>query len=128
MELSQFFKSIIDQDPMPVVICDLNNIIVYMNPAAVENYEDEGGEKLIGLLIFDCHSHASVEKIDRVVKWFAQSPDHNIMHTFYNEKKCKDGYMVALRDDGGNLIGYYEKHELRKRDETPFYGGHGSVR
>ena len=124
MDLSPFFKSIIDQDPMPVVICDLNNIIVYMNPAAIENCDDDGGEKLVGLLIFDCHSHASVEKIDRVVKWFAQSPDNNIMHTFYNEKKCKDGYMVALRDESGKLIGYYEKHELRRRDETPFYGRH----
>ena len=124
MELSQFFKSIIDQDPMPVVICDLNNIIVYMNPAAIENYDDDGGKKLIGLLIFDCHSHASVEKIDRVVKWFAQSPDNNIIHTFYKESKCRDVYMVALRDEDGNLIGYYEKHESRNRDDSPFYGVH----
>ena len=53
MELSRFFKSIIDQDPMPIVICDLMHMIVYMNPAAIETYSDDGGEKLIGLLIFD---------------------------------------------------------------------------
>ena len=29
--------------------------------------------------------------------------------------------MVALRDDGGNLIGYYEKHEYRNRETMPFY-------
>lgn len=121
-DLKPFFKSIIDQDPMPVVVCDLTHIIVYMNPAAVEQYSDEGGEKLIGLLIFDCHSRVSSEKIDRVVKWFSESKDNNVIHTFYNEKREKDVYMVALRDDDGELIGYYEKYESRKRDTTPFYG------
>ena len=127
MELSRFFKSIIDQDPMPIVICDLMHMIVYMNPAAIETYSDDGGEKLIGLLIFDCHSRLSAAKIDKVVRWFSESPDNNVIHTFYNEKRGKDVYMVALRDDDGNLIGYYEKHESRIRDETPFYGMHGSV-
>ena len=120
-DLSPFFKSIIDQDDMPVVICNLAHEIIYMNPAAVEKYSDEGGAKLIGLLIFDCHSHASVEKIDRVVKWFAESPDHNIIHTFYNESKYRDVYMVALRDDNGDLIGYYERQVSRNVDPAPRY-------
>ena len=121
-ELSQFFKSIIDQDTEPVVICNLCHEIVYMNPAAIEHYSDEGGEKLIGLVIFDCHSHASAEKIDRVVKWFTDSRENNIMHTSYNGKKDKDFYMVALRDEDGNLIGYYEKQASRVRDASPIYG------
>ena len=121
-ELSQFFKSIIDQDNEPIVICNLLHEIVYMNPAAVEHYSDEGGSKLIGLVIFDCHSHASAEKIDRVVRWFSESKENNIMHTSYNERKDTDFYMVALRDDDGNLIGYYEKHESRVRDTSPIYG------
>ena len=29
--------------------------------------------------------------------------------------------MVALRDEDGMLIGYYEKHEFRTRDEEPYY-------
>ena len=121
-ELSQFFKSIIDQDTEPVVICNLCHEIVYMNPAAIEHYSDEGGEKLIGLLIFDCHSHASAEKIDGVVKWFSDSRGNNIMHTSYNGKKDKDFYMVALRDEDGDLIGYYEKQASRVRDASPIYG------
>ena len=121
-ELSQFFKSIIDQDTEPVVICNLSHEIIYMNPAAIEHYSDEGGKKLIGLLIFDCHSHASAEKIDRVVKWFSDSRENNIMHTSYNESKDKDFYMVALRDEDGNLIGYYEKQASRVRDASPIYG------
>lgn len=29
--------------------------------------------------------------------------------------------MVALRDDCGNLIGYYEKHEYRNRETAKLY-------
>ena len=36
---NNFFKSVIDADDAPVVICDLENTIVYMNPTAVKRYE-----------------------------------------------------------------------------------------
>ena len=29
--------------------------------------------------------------------------------------------MVALRDDDGTLIGYYEKHEYRSRETNTLY-------
>ena len=32
-----------------------------------------------------------------------------------------DGYMVALRDEQGGLIGYYEKHEYRNPETEAFY-------
>jgi hypothetical protein len=54
-----------------------------------------------------------VEQIGKVVAWFAESTDHNRIYTFRNEKENKDVYMVALRDEDGTLIGYYEKHEYR---------------
>ena len=38
MELSKFFKSVIDQDQCAVVICNLEHEIIYMNPAASEVY------------------------------------------------------------------------------------------
>ena len=121
MDLSPLFKSVIDQDRAPVVICDTNHIVVYMNPAAVEHYYKHGGSAIIGIHIFDCHSPKSGQIIRDVVDWFAKDKDNNIVHTFYNEEQNKDVYMVALRDDDGELIGYYEKHEYRDRDDSPFY-------
>ncbi|MBP5735738.1 MAG: PAS domain-containing protein [Candidatus Methanomethylophilaceae archaeon] len=121
MDLSPFFKSIIDQDDAPVVVCDTMHIVVYMNPAAIEHYNERGGAGIIGLHIFDCHSGKSNEIIRKIVDWFAASKDHNKVHTFYNSTENKDVYMVALRDDQGELIGYYEKHEFRSKDETGFY-------
>lgn len=115
-----FYKSIIDQDKSAVVICNLEHEIIYMNPAAIASYAKSGGAKLIGQSIMDCHHAASKEKMEQVVEWFAAAPEHNIVHTFYNERQNKDVYMVALRANGA-LIGYYEKHEYRNRETMKLY-------
>lgn len=119
-EYVSFFKSLIDQDRSAVVICNLEHEIIYMNPAAVRSYEKRGGDKLIGRNLLECHNPESVEKIKEVVDWFAQSEEHNIVYTFHDEKQNKDGYMVALRENG-KLIGYYEKHEYRNPESMKFY-------
>ena len=121
MELSVFFKSIIDTDTAAVVVCNLEHDIVYMNPAAAERYKKHGGYELMGKSLLDCHTPVANEKIKQVVDWFSKSPDNNRVYTFYNEKENKDVYMIALRDDSGTLIGYYEKHEYRNRETMEFY-------
>ncbi len=113
MELSTYFKSIIDQDLCSVVICNLEHEIIYMNPAAAARYGKRGGASLVGQSIFGCHNKGSEELIRKVTAWFAESVEHNRIYTFRNEKENKDVYMIALRDETGKLIGYYEKHEYR---------------
>lgn len=112
-KLSPYFKSIVDQDRIHVVICNLEHEIIYMNPAAVKRYEKRGGAALVGKSLFECHNSQSVATIKKVVAWFGESIEHNIVYTYRNEKENKDVYMVALRDEAGELIGYYEKHEYR---------------
>lgn len=119
--LSPFFKSVIDQDQASVVICDLEHKILYMNPASIKNYEKRGGNSLVGKSLLDCHNPQSQELIHKVVDWFKADKSHNKVHTFFNEKQNKDVYMIALRDESKKLIGYYEKHEFRTKDGTPFY-------
>lgn len=121
MELSLLFKSVLEQDTAPVVLCDLDDTIVYINPAAHEHYIKYGGYKIVNTDLKIYHNDRSCEIIKNVVAWFGASKDNNIVHTFYNQKENKDVYMVALRDDNGVLIGYYEKHEYRNRDEMPLY-------
>lgn len=55
-DLNPYFKSIIDQDREAVVICDLNHIIIYMNPAAVVDYKKYGGASLLGKSLLACHT------------------------------------------------------------------------
>lgn len=121
MELNSFFKSIIDADLQPVVICNNQHDIVYMNPAAVKRYEKNGGDKLVGRSILDCHNEKSGAMIKKVVDWFSADKNNNCVYTFHNKQDNRDVYMVALRDDDGRLIGYYEKHESRKSETMALY-------
>ncbi len=121
MELSLYFKSVIDQDRCAVVICNLQHEIIYMNPSAVSRYEKYGGIKLMGKSLLDCHNAKSREMINKVIAWFEKSADNNIIYTFRNEKENKDVYMIALRDKNKKLIGYYEKHEYRNPETDKLY-------
>ena len=118
MELTEFFQSIIEQDPCEIVICNTEHTIIYMNSAARRRY---GNRSLVGKSILDCHNERSAKRILEIVRWFSLDKEHNRVHTFYNEKEEKDVYMVALRQEQKELIGYYEKHEYRKRDRSPLY-------
>ena len=121
MELNAYFKSIIEQDREHVVICDLNHTILYMNPSAIRDYAKYGGASLLGRSLMNCHNPHSVEIIQKVVDWFAADKSHNLIFTHYDAKHDRDVYMVALRDDNGTLIGYYEKHESRTRETMKRY-------
>jgi len=121
MELNNIFKAILEADKAHIVVCDTEHTIIYMNKAADANYHKWGGHSLVGKSIFDCHNSQSRETIIKVTDWFRADKNNNVVHTFFNEKKNNDVYMIALRDDDGNLIAYYEKHECRTRDNMPFY-------
>ncbi len=111
------FKSVIETDRSAVVICDVNHTIVYMNKVATQRYHKD----LTGSSLLDCHNAKSNEIIIKVVDWFKESRDNNMIYTYHNEKENKDVYMVALRDNEGSLIGYYEKHEYRNPETASAY-------
>ncbi len=121
VNLNEVYKSVLEADKAAVVICDLNHKIIYMNPIAINRYVKWGGEKLIGQNLLNCHNDKSREMIIKVLEWFKASKDNNIVYTSYNEKENKDVYMVALRNDAGELIAYYEKHEYRNRETMTMY-------
>jgi len=121
MNLNPFFKSVLEQDPAPVVLCEVNHTIIYMNRAAITRYAGRGGEALLGKSLLVCHPPESCKMICRVVEWFAESEKHNMIYESHNEHENKDVYMIALRDEAGHLIGYYEKHEYRNRETAMLY-------
>lgn len=121
IDLNQVYKSVLEADRAAVVICDLDDRIIYMNPAAIRRYEKWGGGALLGKSLLDCHNENSGKMIHKMVEWFRASKDNNLVYFSYNEKENKDVYMVALRDEDGELIAYYEKHEYRNRETMKMY-------
>lgn len=121
MNLTSYFRSVLEQDTSPIVLCDLQHTIIYMNPSAIERYAKNGGEKLIGKSLLYCHPKDAQQKIQDVLKWFESDKTHNRVLEFQNTEENKDVYMIALRDEQDDLIGYYEKHEYRTNDVGPTY-------
>lgn len=117
MNLEIFYKAVLDGEQSAVVLCDLNHIIVYMNKFAIDRYHGD----LTGKSLMNCHNEDSREKIERTLEWFKKDQANNQVHEAYNEKENKDLYLVALRDENKNLIGYWEKHSYRNRDMGEFY-------
>ncbi len=115
--MERLFKSVLEQDKAPIVVCDMQSTVVYMNPSAIARYHRD----LTGENLKNCHPADANEKIDRVLAWFEKSREHNIVYTYRNDAENKDVYMVALRDEDGTLIGYYEKHEFRNRETAKLY-------
>ncbi len=113
MELLQFFKSIVDLDEQAIVICNINHTIIYMNSAAIERYKKRGGEKLIGNSLLDCHNPKSCTVINEILDKFRADADLNKIFTYHSVKPNTndDVYLVAIRGENKELIGYYEKFE-----------------
>lgn len=120
-DINEIYKSVLEADKAAVVICDLDHVIIYMNPAATSRYAKWGGKELLGKSLLACHNEKSREMIVKVLDWFKASKENNIVYTSYNAKENKDVYMVALRNDSGELIAYYEKHEYRDRETMKMY-------
>jgi transcriptional regulator with PAS, ATPase and Fis domain len=46
-----------------VIVCDAEGTIIYMNETAIMNYAKDGGAKLIGRNLMDCHNEESRKKL-----------------------------------------------------------------
>lgn len=121
MDLTPYLQSIIDQDPMPVVICALDHTILYANPAAENRQAQRDRPPLTGANLADCHMPQSMEKLERVLDWFRQDRTHNNLFMYKKPELNRDLYAVALRDKDGELIGYYQRQIPRDPETAPGY-------
>lgn len=117
MESLKYIKSVLEGEQSAVVLCDLNHKIVYMNPFAIEHYHKD----LTGKSVLDCHNAESAEKIKNTLEWFKADRCHNKVFETHSEKNNCDLYTIALRDENGELIGYWEKHVCRTPESCDRY-------
>ncbi|MBO4876630.1 MAG: hypothetical protein J5501_01335 [Ruminococcus sp.] len=115
MEASYYVERLIDTKPTPVVICDLDYRIVFMNSCAKQRRKLANGESLVGKSL---HSFVDVEtltKIDMVVEWFKESKANNKVFSQHTDTNT-DIYIIAIRDEDGELIGFTDIFEERDPD------------
>lgn len=57
----------IKEFPAAVTVCDADGIIIEMNAKAIKTFENDGGEKLIGSNLLDCHPEPSRSKLKELL-------------------------------------------------------------
>lgn len=86
--------------PGAVTVCDPDGIILYMNDKSAQVFEDNGGRKLVGQNLFDCHSVASIQKIKEMMQ--SRRPNvytiekKGIKKLIYQAPWYKDGEFAGL--------------------------------
>ncbi len=111
MESAEIAGYIVDAVPYPIVFADAaEHVIRYMNKAAKYHYHQERGySDLIGRSIFDCHNESSRKRILAAVEKLKNHGNEIFLGVSVKNQRI---YMVPVRDEKGDLIGYFERFEL----------------
>jgi len=115
MDASYYVERLIDTKPTPVVICDLEYRIVFMNTCAKQRYKKSNGEDIVGKKLHAFVDIETLSKIDMVVEWFKESKENNKVFSQHTESNT-DVYIIAIRDLDGELIGFTDIFEERDPD------------
>jgi transcriptional regulator with PAS, ATPase and Fis domain len=81
--------------PVAITVCDGDGIVLEMNEKAIKTFESDGGEKLIGTNLLDCHPEPSRTK----VKEMLSSQSQNV-YTIEKNGVKKLIYQVPWHEDG----------------------------
>jgi DUF438 domain-containing protein len=110
MEIEKIMSHILNSIPYPILFVDCDHIIRYMNNTAQYQYYTVRGLKdLVGKSLLACHNEESAEKIIAAVE---KLKNHgNEIYLGVNVKNQRM-YINPVRDENGELIGYFERFEL----------------
>lgn len=111
------FKYIVDNADTPVVVINIDYNIMYMNKSAITSYSR--GREMIGKHIELFMSEETRSKIVMTVEWFKEDKKNNSIFAYHDEKNNCDIYMIAIRDDDGELVGACSHVDSRTPDNTP---------
>lgn len=115
MEINEeVLLGILDAYAYEIVFVDRMHIVRYMNKTAKQRY---GNRVQIGNSLFNCHNENSKIKIEEFLKRADQG--ENEMYELYNNKTSEREFFVPVRNSAGQVIGYFERHEVSWSEEHP---------
>lgn len=100
-----FYISLLNSIKDPILVADLNHIVQYMNKAGIEYYEE--GEDLLKSNLLKCHNEESQKMMIEILAEMQNGLEEKLITD--NEKYRI--FMRAVRDEKGNLRGYFERYE-----------------
>jgi nitrogen-specific signal transduction histidine kinase len=102
---TKLMAAILDSLKDPVLFCDTNHIMRYMNKAASAHYKE--GRDLLGRSVMECHNERSREIIIETYAMFEAGEDERLI----SDTEKNRVYMRAVRNREGGVVGYYERYE-----------------
>ena len=54
--------------PAAITVCDTIGIILEMNDKAIDSFKEDGGEKLIGTNLLNCHSEPARSQLEEMLR------------------------------------------------------------
>ncbi len=121
MELIDYFKGIIDTAKSPIVVCNLDYRIIYMNKAAIESYQTKYHNEMTGTSVRRYFNEEALSKLDMSIEWFKEGLDNNKVFAFHDDNENKDVYIRAIRNADKELIGFFDYHEYRDPEQGKEY-------
>jgi PAS domain S-box-containing protein len=116
VEREKMLAYILDAIPYPIVFVDCDHTIKYLNKAAEYHYYAERGyDQLIGKSIFECHNTRSQEKIREAVEKLKNHHREIFLGVAVNNQRI---YINPVRNENGELIGYFERFELNLEKQS----------
>jgi DUF438 domain-containing protein len=110
MDNEKMLAHILDSFPYRIVFVDGDHVIRYMNRAArYHYYQVRGYGDLVGKSIFDCHNERSRQIIVEAVEKLKHHGNEKFIGISQDNQRM---YLNPVRDENGDLIGYFERFEL----------------
>ena len=100
-----FYQSLLNSIKDPILVADINHIVQYINKAAIAHYSE--GDKLLKTNLLKCHNEVSQKIMIDILAEMQNGLEEKLITD--NEKYRI--FMRAVRDNRGNLIGYFERYE-----------------
>ena len=115
MDMTEFFKGIVDSEEGPIVICNLDYRIIYTNPAANSYYERVA--PLTGRLLSSLMDEEMMSKVVMSVEWFKEDRKNNRVFALHDKTNNMDMYILSIRKENCELIGFYGRREDRNPED-----------
>lgn len=119
MDMTEFFKGIVDTEEGPIVICDLDYKIIYVNPSAIEYYKKAG--EMTGKHLHTFLDEEMMSKVTMTLEWFKEDEKNNHVFALHDDVNNHDMYMLAIRNAKKKLIGFYGRVESRNPDTSKMF-------
>jgi hypothetical protein len=114
---NELIEQLVEQYKYPIVIVDLNHEIKYLNQAARLKYAKRGFNDLKNKSLFNCHNTLTADKIKQYAERMKNGLDEIYLTATKENQKV---FMVAIRDQNKELVGYYERFEDIHKNESNY--------